>query len=55
MEPCVPQEELAVGSEVNVSEVDGVVYLHGGTGGDVVKARIGETLAYEKEGQIVHG
>ena len=23
MEPCVPQEELAVGSEVNVSEVDG--------------------------------
>lgn len=23
MEPCVPQEELAVGSEVNVSEIDG--------------------------------
>ena len=36
-------------------EVDGVVYLDGGTAGDVVKARIVDTLAYEMEGEIVHG
>lgn len=36
-------------------EVDGVVYLEEGTIGDVVKARIEDTLVYEMEGEVVHG
>ncbi|MFR3272935.1 MAG: TRAM domain-containing protein [Slackia sp.] len=36
-------------------EVDGVVYLEEGAIGDVVKARIEDTLVYEMEGEVVHG
>ncbi len=36
-------------------EVDGVVYLDEGEPAEIVRVKIGDTLAYEMEGEVIHG
>lgn len=52
---CEEDGQLYGRAMCQAPEVDGVVYLEEGEVGDIVRVRITDTLAYEMEGDVVHG
>lgn len=51
---CEEDGQLYGRAMCQAPEVDGVVYLEEGEVGDIVRARIIDTLVYEMEGDVVH-